>query len=197
MKMSETPLIANGYDWTGDNIDYDDLLRRFLYTGFQATNFGRAVSEINKMLDCRSRPLTEDELDSYEDDELIRRKSNCTVFFGYETQSSSGLTASSIKFLVEHAMIDCIVTTPGLNDIFFWLMSYHRDIYSTIARMKKTFQEASNRISVVSFLTVDDVSAALLQIINVWRRGSATTMTAVTRTKNESHNGFVGCSMKC
>lgn len=129
--MSET-LVVNGYDWTDNTINYNNLLSKFLYTGFQATNFGKAIREINKMTECRSKPLREDDLDSYEDDEFIRRKNNCTIFFGYETQSSSGLTASSIKFLVEHKMIDCIVTTPGSNTITILLLSYYIDRYRAL-----------------------------------------------------------------
>lgn len=117
MTTENDPLTLRGYDWS-DNFNYKDLLNSFLTTGIQATNFGRAVNEINKMIECRSHPLNEDKLDAYEEDEFIRRKSNCTTFFGFETQSSSGLTASSIKLLVEHRMIDCIVTTPGLNKNF-------------------------------------------------------------------------------
>lgn len=45
---SDTPIVS-GYDWNS-GIDYDRLLRSYLTSGFQATNFGQAVEEINKMV---------------------------------------------------------------------------------------------------------------------------------------------------
>lgn len=107
--------IVSGYKW--NDVIYKDLFESYFTTGFQATNFGKAVNEINKMIECRSRCLAEDEMDSYEEDDFIRRRSNCTIFFGYET--ASGVTATCIKFLLENKMIDCLVTTPGLNNILF------------------------------------------------------------------------------
>lgn len=44
----DTPIVS-GYDWNS-GIDYDRLLRSYLTSGFQATNFGKAVEEINKMV---------------------------------------------------------------------------------------------------------------------------------------------------
>lgn len=46
---------VKGYDFnqTKDNsnqIDYDELLSSYLRVGFQATSFGRAVDEVNKMV---------------------------------------------------------------------------------------------------------------------------------------------------
>lgn len=46
-----------GYDFN-QGVDYDALLKTFITTGFQATNFGLAVEEIERMvrikgvLDC-------------------------------------------------------------------------------------------------------------------------------------------------
>lgn len=41
--------IVKGYDFN-KGIDYDALLKNYFNIGFQATNFGRAVEEINKMV---------------------------------------------------------------------------------------------------------------------------------------------------
>jgi hypothetical protein len=43
------PVEICGYDFN-DGIHYSDLLKSFLTTGFQATNFAQAVLEINKMV---------------------------------------------------------------------------------------------------------------------------------------------------
>lgn len=45
---SDTPEV-HGYDWN-KGINYDQLLKSYLNSGFQATNFGKAVQEINKMV---------------------------------------------------------------------------------------------------------------------------------------------------
>lgn len=48
-KISDETPIVTGYDWN-NGIDYDVLLKSYLNSGFQATNFGKAVQEINKMV---------------------------------------------------------------------------------------------------------------------------------------------------
>lgn len=45
---ADTPVVA-GYDWD-EGVDYDRLLQTYLTSGFQATNFGKAVNEINNMV---------------------------------------------------------------------------------------------------------------------------------------------------
>ncbi|CAO1314410.1 unnamed protein product [Diamesa hyperborea] len=106
-----TPKVK-GYDFNS-GINYDELLKSYLHSGFQATNFGLAVEEINKMLAARSVPLEEDNKDMYEDDEFIRRKSNCTIFLGYTSNMVSSGMRETIRFLVQHKLVDCIVTTAG------------------------------------------------------------------------------------
>lgn len=44
----DTPAVK-GYNFN-DGIDYDQLLSSYLHSGFQATNFGKAVAEIDKMV---------------------------------------------------------------------------------------------------------------------------------------------------
>jgi deoxyhypusine synthase len=103
-----TPIVA-GYDWN-QGINYEAILKSFKYSGFQATNFGKAVDEINKMIECRSIPLDEEHQDEYE---FIKRKQNCTIFFGYTSNMVSSGLRETIRFLVQHKLIDCIVTTAG------------------------------------------------------------------------------------
>lgn len=77
---AETPIVS-GYDWE-NGTDYNKILESYARSGFQATNFGKAVAEINKMLKCRSVPLTEETSDPYEEDIFIKKKTNCTIFLG-------------------------------------------------------------------------------------------------------------------
>lgn len=45
-----TPQVQ-GYDFN-HGIDYSKLLESYVHTGFQATNLGLAIKEINKMVSC-------------------------------------------------------------------------------------------------------------------------------------------------
>lgn len=75
------------------------------YSGFQATNFGIAVEEIKQMLDQRSIPLTEDQIDNSEEDEFIRRKYNCSIFLGYTSNMVSSGIRETIRYLVQHNLV--------------------------------------------------------------------------------------------
>lgn len=48
-KLPDVTPIVKGYEWN-NGIDYNQLLGSYLHSGFQATNFGLAVDEINKMV---------------------------------------------------------------------------------------------------------------------------------------------------
>lgn len=49
VKMPESTPTVKGYDFN-DGINYHELLSSYKFSGFQATNFGKAVDEINKMV---------------------------------------------------------------------------------------------------------------------------------------------------
>lgn len=98
-----TPQVT-GYDFN-KGIDYHRIFQSYKTSGFQATNFGLAVDEINKMINCRKIPLEEDNLDLLEEDEFIRRKHNCTIFLGYTSNMVSCGVRDTIRFLVQHKMV--------------------------------------------------------------------------------------------
>lgn len=108
---SETPTVA-GYDWE-HGTDYNKILESYTRSGFQATNFGKAVIEINNMLKCRSVPLTEETSDPYEEDLFIKKKTNCTIFLGFTSNMISSGLRDTIRFLVKNKLVDCVVTTAG------------------------------------------------------------------------------------
>lgn len=108
----DTPTVK-GYDFN-NGIDYHILLQAYKTTGLQATNFGLAVEEINKMMKLRSEPLEKDGCDNcLEEDPFIQRQTNCTIFLGYTSNMVSSGIRDTIRFLVQHKMVDCIVTTAG------------------------------------------------------------------------------------
>lgn len=112
VEMSKDTPVVQGYDFNKGN-NYDELLQSFKRCGFQATNFGLAVDEVNKMLQNRHEELTGEEVDSYEEDEFIKRKHKCTIFLGYTSNIVSSGLRENIRFLVQHNLVDCIVTTAG------------------------------------------------------------------------------------
>ncbi|CAD7004637.1 probable deoxyhypusine synthase [Ceratitis capitata] len=110
--IPEGTSIVKGYDWN-QGIDYSKLLQSYVNTGFQATNLGLAIKEINKMLDCRQEPVKPEEEDAHESDEFIKRKHRCTIFLGFTSNLVSSGLRETLRFLVEHKMVDCVVTTAG------------------------------------------------------------------------------------
>ncbi|KAF7269709.1 hypothetical protein GWI33_017229 [Rhynchophorus ferrugineus] len=100
-----------GYDWS-QGLDYNKLLNSYTQTGFQATSFGLAVDEINRMIKCRDLPIPDDKyIDT--DDEFTTVRNSCTIFLGYTSNMVSSGIRETIKFLVQHQMVDCLVTTAG------------------------------------------------------------------------------------
>jgi len=56
-------------------------------------------------LSCRAKPLPEDMEDVSEEDEYIRRNSNCTIFLGFTSNMVSAGVRDTIRFLVQHRMV--------------------------------------------------------------------------------------------
>ncbi|CAO2610978.1 Deoxyhypusine synthase [Lemmus lemmus] len=103
---------VQGYDFNR-GVDYQALLDAFGTTGFQATNFGRAVQQVNAMIEKKLEPLPEDE-DHHEDLTQSRRPlTGCTIFLGYTSNLISSGIRETIRYLVQHNMVDVLVTTAG------------------------------------------------------------------------------------
>eukprot|EP00587_Corethron_hystrix_P009254 CAMPEP_0113311414 /NCGR_PEP_ID=MMETSP0010_2-20120614/8659_1 /TAXON_ID=216773 ORGANISM="Corethron hystrix, Strain 308" /NCGR_SAMPLE_ID=MMETSP0010_2 /ASSEMBLY_ACC=CAM_ASM_000155 /LENGTH=370 /DNA_ID=CAMNT_0000167045 /DNA_START=190 /DNA_END=1299 /DNA_ORIENTATION=+ /assembly_acc=CAM_ASM_000155 len=92
----------------------DAMMESFLTTGFQATNIGLAIEEINRM---RSWRLSDVPFKEGMDDELrdpqVRSKIRSKIFLGYTSNQISSGQRETIRFLVQHSMVDVIVTTAG------------------------------------------------------------------------------------
>eukprot|EP01113_Clastostelium_recurvatum_P040933 TRINITY_DN6437_c0_g1_i1.p1 TRINITY_DN6437_c0_g1~~TRINITY_DN6437_c0_g1_i1.p1 ORF type:complete len:379 (-),score=69.08 TRINITY_DN6437_c0_g1_i1:21-1106(-) len=104
---------VRGYDFN-QGLDYERLLASYLTTGFQATSFGQAIDEINKMRTWRlsDEPIAADEQDHYKDLE-VRKNTKCKIFLGYTSNLVSSGVRESIKYLVQHKMVDVLVSTAG------------------------------------------------------------------------------------
>lgn len=92
------------------SLDYKQLLRSFLQTGFQATQYATAVDIVNHMLAERRKPF---KADMQIEDEFIRPRTGCTIFLSYTSNMISSGIREHIRFLVKHNLVDCIVTTAG------------------------------------------------------------------------------------
>lgn len=97
-----------GYDFN-QGLNHRALLQSFITTGFQASSFGLAVQEINKMIEKRLEPVQEE----CEDSDSRQSASGCTIFLGYTSNLISSGVRESIRYLTQHKMVDVIVTTAG------------------------------------------------------------------------------------
>lgn len=57
-------------------------------------------------------PIDEDENENYQDPE-VRKKTRCTIFLGYTSNMASCGMREYLRYLCQHKMVDCIVTTTG------------------------------------------------------------------------------------
>jgi deoxyhypusine synthase len=57
-------------------------------------------------------PIADTDPDEYLDPE-VRRNTKCTIFLGYTSNLVSSGLRETIRYLAQHRMIDCIVTTAG------------------------------------------------------------------------------------
>ncbi|RZC49918.1 hypothetical protein C5167_018345 [Papaver somniferum] len=113
--LEGTSRVIRGYDFN-QGVDYSEMIRSMITTGFQATNLGEAIEVVNDMLDWRlsDEPLVEGEDCSEEEKELSYRQSvRCKVFLGFTSNLVSSGVRETIRYLVEHHMVDVIVTTTG------------------------------------------------------------------------------------
>lgn len=94
---------VKGYNFN-EGIDYNELLKTYRNCGFQATNFGLAVEEIKKMIECRQIPM---EKQSYADieDPFTAVRHNCTIFLGYTSNIVSSGLRETVRFLAQHNLV--------------------------------------------------------------------------------------------
>mmetsp|Transcript_4237 Transcript_4237/g.17027 ORF Transcript_4237/g.17027 Transcript_4237/m.17027 type:complete len:361 (-) Transcript_4237:57-1139(-) len=110
--LSGEPTVS-GYDFN-NGVDHDALLASMISTGFQATNLGRAMEEIDRMRKWRlsDEPVTEDTKEEWRD-EAVRAKTKAKIFLGYTSNLISSGVRESLRYLVEHRHVDVLVTSAG------------------------------------------------------------------------------------
>jgi len=80
---------VKGYDFN-QGLNYEKILKSYLTTGAQATNFAKAVELIKEM-----------------------RKEKAFIYLGYTSNMVSTGMREIIRYLVEHKFVDVVVTTAG------------------------------------------------------------------------------------
>ncbi|KAI3409642.1 uncharacterized protein J3R85_019028 [Psidium guajava] len=102
-----------GYDFNR-GVDYNQLMRSMVSTGFQASNLGDAIEVVNEMLDWRlSDETIPEDCDEEERDQAYRESVKCKVFLGFTSNLISSGVRDTVRYLVQHQMVDVVVTTAG------------------------------------------------------------------------------------
>lgn len=111
--MPEGSQECKGHDFNASNA-LDTIMESLATTGFQATNVGLAIDQIKQM---RSWRLSDVEWKEGDDDELkdpaVRNKIRARIFLAYTSNQISSGQREVIKFLVQHKMVDVIISTAG------------------------------------------------------------------------------------
>lgn len=104
---------VKGYDFN-QGVDHDALLASFTTMGFQASAFGKAVEEVRKMRAWRlsDEPVAPDE-DEDMKDPAVRAQVRTTIFMGCTSNLCSAGTRETIRYLIQHRKVSCLVMTAG------------------------------------------------------------------------------------
>ncbi|KAJ3115916.1 hypothetical protein HDU96_010862 [Phlyctochytrium bullatum] len=114
-RMPESSIKVEGYDFN-EGVDYQKLLKAMATTGFQATALSQAIDEINRMINWR---LSQEEITDEEKsdpslcDLEYRKQVKCKIFLGYTSNLVSSGLREPIRYLLEHKMVDVVVTSAG------------------------------------------------------------------------------------
>ncbi|KAF5810548.1 putative deoxyhypusine synthase [Helianthus annuus] len=103
----------NGYDFN-HGVNYPQLLKSFVSTGFQASNLGEAIDIVNQMLEWRlSHEKVTEDCSEEGKNPTYRESVKCKIFLGFTSNLISSGVRDIIRYLVEHHMVEVIVTTTG------------------------------------------------------------------------------------
>ncbi|KAG0344774.1 hypothetical protein BG004_004178 [Podila humilis] len=120
-EMPKDSVVIKGPDFN-KTLSLDALLSTYISSGFQASSMGKAIEIINEMRSWRlsDEPLptsTTTEEDNSIDPELLdpvyRASVKCKIFLGYTSNLVSSGVREVIRFLVQHSLVDCLVSSAG------------------------------------------------------------------------------------
>ena len=103
----------SGYDFE-NGLNWDALFETYKHVGFQATNVGLAIEQINEMLRWRlsDEPVENEQDEDFKDPET-RKNTKAKIFLGFTSNMISCGMREYIKYLVKNKLVDVIVTTGG------------------------------------------------------------------------------------
>ncbi|KAL0544741.1 hypothetical protein IC582_019864 [Cucumis melo] len=94
-----------GYDFN-QGLNYSNLIRSMISTGFQASNLGDAIEVVNQMLDWRlAHENVIEDCSEEKKDPIFRESTRCKVFLGFTSNLISSGVRDTIRYLVEHHMM--------------------------------------------------------------------------------------------
>lgn len=112
-----TTPVVKGYNIPDSfEINYQQLLNSYLFSGFQATNLGLAFNQINEMLHFQLSEIDPENppkmygFPSYQNKGKTR---HCKIFLGCTSNLISSGMRELIKFIVKYHLIDVLVITAG------------------------------------------------------------------------------------
>ncbi|KAI9266840.1 deoxyhypusine synthase [Phascolomyces articulosus] len=113
VEMPEDAVLIQGPDFN-QKLSLSDIMGSYKTMGFQASGLGEAIDIIKEMRKWRlsDEPIAEDESEDYKDMD-VRKNTKCKIFVGYTSNLVSSGVREIIRFLVQHKMVDCLVTTAG------------------------------------------------------------------------------------
>mmetsp|Transcript_9448 Transcript_9448/g.10774 ORF Transcript_9448/g.10774 Transcript_9448/m.10774 type:complete len:440 (+) Transcript_9448:60-1379(+) len=113
-ELPEGMIACKGHNFEIDGNEIDGIMKSMLTTGFQATNLGLAVEQINQMRRWR---LSDKEWKEGDDpalrDPSTRSNIRARIFLGYTSNQISSGQREILKFLVKNKMVDVLITTAG------------------------------------------------------------------------------------
>ncbi|KAI9142333.1 deoxyhypusine synthase [Paraphysoderma sedebokerense] len=104
---------VEGYNFDS-GVDWQKIFNSYPTLGYQGTSLGDAIRIIDEMLNWRLShdPIADDENEEFRD-MAVREKTKCKIFLGYTSNLVSSGLREMIRFLVQHKLVDVIVTTAG------------------------------------------------------------------------------------
>lgn len=111
--MPQGSVECRGHDFN-ESSDLESITESFVTTGFQATNLGLAVERVRELRQWRLSdvPWKEGDDEALMDDK-VRRRIRARIFLACTSNQISCGQREVLRFLVQHQMIDVLVTTAG------------------------------------------------------------------------------------
>lgn len=112
-EMPEGTPTVQGYDFN-KGYDLEEVMKAYKFMGFQGTNLGKAIDEVNRMITWRmsDEEWKESDGEDYKDPE-VRKRTKCTIWLSYTSNQISAGNREVIRFLLQHKLVDVVVTTAG------------------------------------------------------------------------------------